>query len=326
MDNTLYTKFSDAQIGDTFTRPVLIVSITENIARNGKTFLRISLKDGSTEIQAMLFDSSIAGLEAIGLKTESVADVELNVSEYQGGKSFKISSIKPTSDSTLTINDFVKLPPIDLDIMYNEIIDMINRTADTFDGKFDPLSELAVKILEANKEHYMSSSAAITMHHNLKGGLLYHSYRMVKAADSLCNVYDTLDRELLVCGAALHDIGKIWEYKTSPSGDAEYAKGGVLFGHLYMGASLIKDYTKDSKYNMEKVQMLIHLILSHHGTQEFGAVSCPAIPEAFALNHIDDLDAKIYMCESHYETLKAGEFTEKKPFGLDNRIYKPNYK
>ena len=80
-----------------------------------------------------------------------------------------------------------------------------------------------------------------------------------------------------------------------------------------------------SKGNKEKVQLLIHMILSHHGTQEWGAVSCPAIPEAFALHYIDNLDAKMYMCEEHYEELEPGEITEKKPFGLDNRIYKPNF-
>ena len=189
----------------------------------------------------------------------------------------------------------------------------------------EPLME-ALKILEDNKEHYMSSSAAISIHHNIKGGLLYHSYRMVKAADALCKVYSILDRELLICGAALHDIGKIWEFNTSAAGSAETAKPGVLFGHLYMGAALIKDYTKGMDYSKEKVQMLIHLILSHHGTQEFGAVACPATPEAFALHNIDELDARIYMCEDHFEKLAPGEFTEKKPFGIDNRLYKANYR
>ena len=138
----------------------------------------------------------------------------------------------------------------------------------------------------------MTSSAAISMHHDLRGGLLYHSYRMVKAADALCGVYTDLDRELLLCGTALHDIGKVWEYKTSISGDAAFTASGVLFGHLYMGAALIKGFTADGNYNKEKVQLLIHMILSHHGTQEWGAVSCPAIPEAFALHYIDDLQER----------------------------------
>ena len=71
--------------------------------------------------------------------------------------------------------------------------------------------------------------------------------------------------------------------------------------------------------------MLIHMILSHHGTQEWSAVACPAIPEAMALHYIDNLDAKMYMFEEQYESMDAGELSDKKPFGLDNRVYKAKY-
>lgn len=326
MYNDTYKKFTDAEIGESFKRPVLVSSINENTARNGKTFVKLGLKDGASEITATMFDISAAVLQSNGVMKDTVADVELNVNEFQGSKSFIANSIRPAADLSLTINDFTKLPPVDLDRMYSEICELITVSGDSLNGSVTPLSELALKILEDNKEHYMSSSAAISIHHNIKGGLLYHSYRMVKAADALCKVYSILDRELLICGAALHDIGKIWEFNTSAAGSAETAKPGVLFGHLYMGAALIKDYTKGMDYSKEKVQMLIHLILSHHGTQEFGAVACPATPEAFALHNIDELDARIYMCEDHFEKLAPGEFTEKKPFGIDNRLYKANYR
>ena len=254
-----------------------------------------------------------------------------------------MSNLAPTSDTTLSVADFVKLPPVDLDTMYNEIISMLTAAGSSSDvengeqaeneevGTVNssdthvPISDLVIRILTKYKDAYMTSSAAVSMHHNLRGGLLYHSYRMVKAADAICNVYTNLDRELLMCGAAIHDIAKIWEYDTSESGDAALTSRGVLFGHLYMGASLIKGFTAGHDYNKEKVQMLIHMILSHHGTQEWGAVACPAIPEALALHYIDNLDAKMYMFEEQYENLAEGEISEKKVFGLDNRVYKPKY-
>ncbi|MBR6872173.1 MAG: HD domain-containing protein [Ruminococcus sp.] len=326
MNNELYTVFSDAQIGSTFTRPVLVSSLSDSVAKNGKPFVRLTLNDGVSEVSATMFDTSMDFFNNNGITKLTIADATIAVKEFQGGKSFVINAIKPTADSTLTLNDFTILPPVDLDVMYNEICEIVSSSADTMGGKFDPLSKLTLAILEENKEHYMTSSAAVFVHHNLRGGLLYHSYRMVKAADALSGIYDILDRELLVCGAALHDIGKIWEYKTAITGDAEYTKAGILFGHLYMGASLIKEHTKEANYNTEKVQLLIHLILSHHGTQEFGAVSCPAIPEAFALHNIDDLDARLYICESAYDKLEPGAFTEKKPAGVENKIYKSNYR
>ena len=320
---TNYPKLTDAEIGSNLSRPLLLSAIEENTDRNGKAFVKVTLKDGFSDVTALMFATSIADLEARMIVPNTVVDADLAVSEYQGNKSYKVSNLAPAADTNLSVADFVKLPPVDLDTMYNEIISMLTAVSNTTDAA--PISDLAIRILTKYKDAYMTSSAAVSMHHNLRGGLLYHSYRMVKAADAICNVYETLDRELLMCGAAIHDIAKIWEYDTSESGDATFTSRGVLFGHLYMGASLIKGFTAGHDYNKEKVQMLIHMILSHHGTQEWGAVACPAIPEAMALHYIDNLDAKMYMFEEQYESLAEGEVSEKKVFGLDNRVYKPKY-
>lgn len=320
-----FIKLADIQIGETVSRPVLVSAIAENVSRNGKPFLRVTLRDGFSEQIAMLFDASTSTLTALGVSKDSIADVTLSVTEFQGGKSYKITEIRPCSDTSITLSDFTKLPPVDLDLMFNEICELLESAADTRGDTCSSLSELTLRILNDHKKHFMFSSAAISMHHAMRGGLLYHTYRMVKSADAICTVYTSLDRELLLCGTALHDIGKIWEYSTSQSGEAEFTSSGVLFGHAYMGASLIKKYTAELNCNKEKVQLLIHLILSHHGTLEWGAVTCPAIPEALALHYIDNLDAKLYMFEDQYETLQPGNLSDKKPFGLDNRVYMPKF-
>ena len=324
MDNT-YVKLADAPINSTLSRPVLVTTIAENVARNGKTYLKLTLKDGFTEQYANMFDANAAMLASNGITEGTIVDVELQISEYQGAKSFRICSIQPTQDFTLAVCDFTKAPPISPDVMYAEICQMLESSAQDFYGRHTPLASLALEILNDNKTAFMTSSAAVSMHHNMCGGLIYHTYRMMKAADSLSHIYTILDRELLLCGTALHDIGKVWEYNTAATGDAEVTVSGTLMGHLYMGASLIKNYTTGKNYNKEKVQMLIHLILSHHGEQEFGAVVPPATPEAYILHYIDNLDAKVYMCEDAYANLDAGCHTEKRPFGLNNRIYKPKY-
>lgn len=323
MDINNYPKLADVRVGDTVRRPVLVGAVKEAVDKNGNTFVKITVKDGMTDVTAMMFKADKKLLESMGVTEGSVADIQLNISDYNGAKSYKIEKISPTKDTSLSAGDFIKMPPLDIDLMYSEICELVKSSANDYGGKYTPLSQLALKILDDKKQQYMTSSAAVTMHHNIRSGLLYHSYRMVKAADAICGIYSKLDRELLLCGTALHDIGKIWEYSTSPLGDAEFTSSGVLFGHLYLGASLIKKYSAADNYNMEKVQLLTHLILAHHGTREFGAVVCPAIPEAFALYYIDNLDAKMYVCEEQYEQLPPGAITEKKPFGLDNRIYRP---
>ena len=320
-----YKKFSDAQVGETLKRPVLVSAIKEALDKNGNTFVKITMKDGFGEITPNMFKMDIGSLSSLGISNGCIADVQLIVSEYNGAKNFKVDRIAPTSEYGLTAADFMKLPPLDLNMMYDEICEIIENASKSDSAGHTPLSQLALNILSDKKERYMTSSAAVTMHHNMKGGLLYHSYRMVKAANALCDVYTKLDRELLVCGAALHDIGKIWEYSTSETGDAAFTASGVLFGHLYLGASLIKQYTEGGNYDKERVQLLTHMILSHHGTREFGAVVCPAISEAFVLYYIDNIDAKLYACEDYYESLDPKAITDKKPFGLDNRIYRPSF-
>ena len=326
LDKNSYIKFTDAQLGTKLERPVLVAAIAENLSeKSNKPFIKFTMKDGFSDINAIMFDMTAATLAQNGITAGCVADAVLSVGEYQGAKNFKALSVTPCRNGNIIPDDFTKLPPLGLDIMYDEICGLIRDAADDRGGQYTPLSELALHILSERKAEYMSSSAAVSMHHNLRGGLLYHSYRMVKAADALCGVYSILDRELMLCGTALHDIGKIWEYATTITGEASFTREGVLYGHLYMGAEYVRNIAKKDNYDPEKVRMLVHMILSHHGTQEWGAVSCPATPEAFALHYIDNIDAKIYMCEDAYENLPRGGLTEKKPFGLDNRIYKPEY-
>lgn len=326
LDKNAYKKFTEAELGSKLERPVLVAAIAENMSeKSNKPFIKFTLKDGFSDITAIMFDMTAAVLAQNGVTGGCVADAVLSVGEYQGAKNFKALSISPCKDSRIEPSDFTKLPPLGLDMMYDEICGLIRGAANDCGGKYTSLSELALKILTDRKAEYMSSSAAVSMHHNLRGGLLYHSYRMVRAADALCGIYSVLDRELMLCGTALHDIGKIWEYATTVTGEASFTREGVLYGHLYMGAEYVRSVARTDNYDPERVRMLVHMILSHHGTQEFGAVACPSTPEAFALHYIDNIDAKIYMCEDAYETLPSGGLTEKKPFGLDNRLYKPEY-
>lgn len=323
-DLSQYTNFSKAELDTTFTRPVVITNIEERMSKTGKPYVQFTFNDGETEIAANLFNTSKEQIKEKNIDKLSVVDVTFSVSNYNNKKSFKVEDIKLNEDPNISYIDFIKHPPVDIDQMYNEIISLLKSAADTCNDKYIPLSDLTISILEDNKQKFMTSSASWKMHHNLLGGLIYHTYRMIKASDALCNVYTELDRELLLCGTALHDIGKIWEYKTSPYGDAEMTSSGILFGHLYMGAVLIKQYSGKDNYNPEKIKLLVHMILSHHGKREFGAVALPAIPEALVLSHVDDLDAKMYVFDETYNTLESGGLTEKKDFMLDTKLYKPH--
>lgn len=320
-----YRKFAEAQVGENFERPALLFQMTEATSKTGGVYMRFTLRDGVSEITALMFDTNAEAIAAAGVRAGEIVTVRLKVTSYRGSRSFGVCSIAPCNDPSVSLRDFVKMPPVETGQMFDEILAMIQSSADDLGGRYTPLSELTIQILRDHEQPFLNSSAAIAMHHAMRGGLIYHTYRMVKTASAILGVYASLDSELLLCGTALHDIGKIWEYKTSAIGSAEYTESGVLFGHLYLGASLIKKYADKGNYCPDKVKMLVHLLLSHHGTQEWGAVSCPACAEAYALHYLDHLDVMVYKCEEAADTLKPGELTDKKPYGLDNRIYKPDF-
>lgn len=326
MDKNEYPSLKDAHIGDRFTRPLLIETIKTEVAQNGKPYLKLTVTDGDSSQMIVMFNTTAETLAAQGVSADTLVDMDLTVSDYRGSNSFNVNSVRPTQDVDADIRDYIKLPPLDIDEMYTELCGLVRSSAAETESFDDTIAALTLDILAKYEQSYKRSAAAVSMHHSLRGGLLYHCYRMVKAADALCGVYTALDRELLICGAALHDIGKLWEYSTSEAGKAEFTVSGALFGHLYMGASLIKGFTAGRKCDPERVQLLIHMILSHHGTREFGAVTLPATAEAIALSHIDDIDAKMDMCETNYSAMEPGTMTAKKVFALDTNLYKPKFK
>ena len=329
-----YKNFSRTKVGDSFKRPVFIKAIEEKPTKTGDLYLTFTLLDGESEISANYFGKNAAQAAQDGLKAGAIADADIKVADYKGKKSFTVTDMTPYQGSEFKESDFIITAPIDADVMFDEIIQTLRSAGDDMGGTVTPVSELAVMILESFKKDFTTSSAAKSMHHNFKSGLIYHTYRMVKAAEVMCGVYHELDKELLISSAAIHDIGKIWEYKTDPLGSAELTSNGVLFGHLYLGANLVSQY-KDKypaahpdapAFDPEKVKLLTHIILAHHGIREWGAVATPAIPEACVLFHIDSIDAKINSYEKEYAKLRPGDVTQNTPFGFDGKIYKPVYK
>jgi 3'-5' exoribonuclease len=131
------------------------------------------------------------------------------------------------------------------------------------------------------------------MHHAYLGGLLEHTLAVAKLAAMLADFYPALDRDLLMTGALLHDIGKTRElaFDAFPF---DYTDRGRLVGHLVLGVEMIQDRVKTIPgFPEELATRLQHLILSHHGRYEFGSPALPMISEAFVLNFLDDLDAKL---------------------------------
>jgi len=161
------------------------------------------------------------------------------------------------------------------------------------------------------------------MHHVYLGGLLDHSLSVAKLAEDLSRHYPDIDRDLLVVGALLHDIGKVAELRYSRS--FEYTDAGKLLGHIVMGVELVEEKIRVlDNFPTQLAMLLKHLLLSHHGQYEFGSPKRPKTLEAVVLNFIDDLDSKINGITSYLnkESVADGAWTSYHRF-YDRYFYRP---
>ena len=318
MDRKL--KFKGMQIGANYDVVMLLGGMVQKTARNGNPFMEISLSDGDENVIARKFSCTEAELSAIGVERDMLVKLMVNVGEYNGCKNYTISTIAPAYGTTLTIEDFVVKAPIDVELAFEELIMAVQGSHEDsmHDFVYNPISLLTEDLLVENKDAFCKSSAAKMVHHNVVGGLLFHTLTMVKNAEKIVETYHELDRELLICGAALHDIGKIYEMNTTLTGAAEYTRKGRLLGHATIGIMMIEDEKRRiNNYDSDRVELLEHMLASHHGQLECGAITTPAIPEAMVLHALDMIDSRVYMFNNAYKDMEDGMLSGS-IYGLDN--------
>ena len=188
----------------------------------------------------------------------------------------------------------------------------------------DSISDIQIKtltkaLIKDCEEKLLFWPAAYKLHHAMRGGLLYHTLSILRLADSVCNIYPSVDRDLLVAGAVLHDICKIDEFDISPAGIVtNYSVRGELLGHLVMGGMKIQQKAKQLGIEGECVTLLEHMVISHHGTPEFGAAVRPMFLEAEILSQLDTLDATVFEIADALSETEKGGFSPRQ-WALDNR-------
>lgn len=326
------TLFREMEINRTYIREVLLQSINEKVAKNGKPYVELEMSDGDSAIVARKFDTCLTDLTGIGIEEETVVTISVKVSLYNGDKSYTVEEILISDCLDVSIDDFILKADIDIEKTWQQLICNIkcSHTPSSRDEIFEPLSTMTLRILNANKRKFIHSAAGKSVHHNVIGGLLQHTAAMVQEAMFTALNYPSLDKELLVCGAALHDIGKLREMKTSKTGHVEYTSDGRLLGHSSIGIQLIEYYndvdgSEDFIPDGERVLLLEHLLASHHGSLECGAITEPAIPEAAVLHAIDMMDSRIDIFKKAYKDMDPGEISAN-IFALRNSAYKTKSK
>lgn len=278
--------------------------------KNGAAYLDLILGDKSDELPAKLWDYTDNGLFA----PDMVVKVRGTVEQYNGRDQFRISQIRPAADSdNYNLSDLVPAS----EVGGAQIYDMLMRRVNAFqDADF---KAIVSGIMEDHKEALVRYPAALRLHHAIVGGLMLHTVSIVRLAESLCQIYPNVDKELLLSGAILHDVAKTWELEANNLGLVKgYTTEGELIGHLVKGAMYIDEKARDLGVAPEKVALLEHMLLSHHGQPEYGSPVRPMFLEAEILSQLDALDATIFEIHAATSKVEPGKFTDRQ-WALDNR-------
>lgn len=309
-------KIRDILDGETKKIYVLLKDMEDTIDKNGKPYMRLAITDGEDEVVAFCFTKTCEKYTARGLKPGIIIRIELT----KKGQFYNFNNLYPNDNAEITAADFIKTAPINFEDAFSEIINTIETCGEE---TMRPVQIITSEILNSFHDNFIRLAGAQKMHHNYVGGLLYHALYMVRTAESLCSVYKELNKVVLVCAAALHDIGKIKELETDATGNTEYTIDGRLFGHLMLGSLIIYDAYKDKYPDDKECTMLLHMVASHHGKQEWGAIAKPAFAEAYVLHMIDIVDSRIRMFDEEYQKIEKGKIAAQKNYGLDTFVYRP---
>ena len=289
----------------------LVLDVMERETKTGKPYVVLKVTDGDTTAEVKKWDARLD--DFLPVKNTAVV-LNVKASLYGNETTYDTDSCVRSKRPP---KDFIRKAPIDLDGTLDAIGSRLDAIADP------DLKALMTAIFRDKKSQLRMWSAAKTVHHAIYGGLLYHSYRMMQAADALCQFYPAVDKDLVASGALLHDIGKLEELDTNTFGAADYTTKGSLLGHAYLGTDLVSFYARTLKTPADLLMKLQHMILSHHGA--YGAPVLPQTPEAELLHHLDMIDSRMYQVEEALANTEPGTFSDK-IFGLGVRVYHDNGK
>lgn len=280
--------------GETFA--VYEVSKLED--KNGKPYFNVTIGDKTGKISGKIWSDVLEKIDKKVIKNGNLIEVAAKIDEYRGNLQINIQSVAAVDETEL--DDFMEKSEFDVDEMFNELRDKINKVEDKKIKKV--LTNIINDEEVSRKMKYWP--AAKSVHHDFRSGLLQHILEMIEISESLKRFYPDLDYSILTAGIVLHDLGKIDEL-TGGIGTS-YTKVGSLIGHIVIGTQIFAKFAKDV-LDENTFLHIQHLILTHHGEIQFGSPTTPATPEAIALSNIDRLSSKTRTAVKFVAEVSDGE-------------------
>lgn len=301
---------ADWKNGDSFEGELLLVNCVKGVSNNGQPYLSLTLQDKTGSIDAKKWEATQSDMDVCVVG--NVIYVDLDVLEYRSQLQAKIVSVSTVDQQKVDYTKFC----IESPIPQEELIRKMNKYISSVQN--DDCKRIIDACLKRHYDEFISYPAASKNHHEFASGLLYHTVSMLDLASAIQNLYPTLNRDLLLTGVLLHDIGKTIELSGPVA--TKYTLEGKLLGHISLMVAELRHVVEQENIHSEVPLLLEHMILSHHGEQEFGSPVPPLTREAFALHAIDDFDAKMIMIDKALDGVKEGEFSSR-VMSLDGRAF-----
>lgn len=309
-------KISELEVNRQCDLTAYVSSKSENTAKNGSTYHALVLQDNTGKVDAKIWEIKTDLIDA-NYAAGDIVRVIGNVTTFNGSLQISVTGLELLDKDEVDISEFCPTTPQDIDKMTEELIAMVDSVEN------ENLHTLLCKFFKNDKfmARFLKSSAAKSVHHAYVGGLLEHTLTTAKVCESLCPIYPTVNRDLLITAALCHDIGKIKELSSFPEND--YTDAGQLLGHIYMGAEMIDVQARAIQgFSPRLLNELKHCILAHHGTLEYGSPVVPKLIEARMLNIADDTDAKMRRFSDSLNDLDENSWSERRDTFIGDRYRK----
>jgi 3'-5' exoribonuclease len=281
----------DIKQGEKVASSFLVAEKNMAFSQKGSPYLTVRLKDKTGEIDGKVWDNAVDFDSQF--KKGDIIRIEGRAASYKNSIQISIVGIKKCNWEDIEPTDYLPGTKNDISAMYNDLLTHIEKLQSKH------LQDLLNAFFKDEKtaELFQRAPAAKGFHHIYLGGLLEHTHSVVRLLDKTAEHYPRLDKDMLIAGGLLHDIGKIYEFSYDQM--IEYSDEGRLIGHIVMGVEMIdKKLACLPDFPAQMALKLRHIILSHHGEFEYGSPKRPKTPEALVVHYIDDLDAKLNAFET----------------------------
>ncbi|HKM48521.1 MAG TPA: OB-fold nucleic acid binding domain-containing protein [Terriglobales bacterium] len=276
------------------TSSFVVASKQVKAKKNGEPYLALTLADRTGQIEAKMWDNVEEFIDVF--EQEDFLKIKGLVNKYKNRFQLTIHKLRRMEEAEIDFTDYLPKTTKDIGELW--------RTLTEFVATFqNPQLKALVELFMADAEiaeRYRNAPAAKTLHHAYIGGLLDHVVSLFRSCDLLCRNYPQVNRDLLLTGAFLHDIGKLQELTYNRS--FSYTTRGQLLGHMIIELEMLQGKLAKLPDFPEGLKTLLeHMIISHHGQYDFGSPKLPMFPEALMLHYLDDLDSKMEAMRAHFD-------------------------